>query len=201
AEISLLQSFASQAVIAMEVARLLTEQHEALERQTATAELLQIINFSPGDPKPVFEAILEKSLSLCEASFGLMNTHDGERFLRVAQRGLPPAFNEWRDANPVSSVGIPQAFQRLIAGDRVVHRVDVRMSEAYPSDPNVRALVDLAGARTEMIVPLRRGHTVCGMFKDFRPESRAVHGKQTAMVHNFAAPAGTPMDTSATLVV
>jgi adenylate cyclase len=193
-QIVLLQTFAAQAVIAMENARLLTETREALEQQTATAELLQIINSSPGDLKPVFEAILEKSLSLCEASFGLMNTYDGERFLRAAQRGLPPAFNEWRDANPVSSVGIPEAFQRLIAGDRVVHRVDVRMSEAYPSDPNVRALVDLAGARTEMIVPLRRGHTVCGMVTIFRQEVRPFTEKQIALLQNFAAQAVIAME-------
>src|SRR5215475_9880259 len=133
------------------------ERDEALQRETANAEVLQVINSSPGNLAPVFEAILEKALRICSATFGAMASHDNGRLRRVAARGLPAAFNNWRLEHPVPQT---PSLQRLLAGEAVVHEPDLMAGEAYRhGNPDRRALVDLGGARSAVTVALRNHDT------------------------------------------
>src|SRR6516225_4394769 len=107
----------------MENARLLTETREALEQQTATAEVLQVINSSPGDLAPVFDVMLERAMHLCEAAFGILSTYDGENLQAVAWRGVPaPAAEFFR--RPIK---LPSASDtaRLLRGEAFVQAADV----------------------------------------------------------------------------
>ncbi len=165
-QIELVRTFADQAVIAIENTRLITEQREALEQQTATAEVLQVINASPGNLTPVFDAILEKAMRLCGAAFGSLYTYDGQRFHSAAQRGVPDAYAEFRAANP-PEVRPLSGPARLLETRRPVHIQDVRTSESYlAGNPSARALADLGGARSNLLVPLLKDEAGTGLHID-----------------------------------
>ena len=188
-QIELVQSFAAQAVIAIENARLLNELRESLEQQTATAEVLQVINASPGDLVPVFDVMLDKAIRLCEGTFGQMYVYDGRHFRPVASRGVPPAYTEWLEKVPEEWFHTA-AHQRLLAGERLVHVPDLGASDAYQSgNPMRQALVELGGARTLLSVALVKDAALVGVFTVFRQESRPFTDKQIALVQNFAAQA------------
>jgi GAF domain-containing protein len=170
---------------------------EALAREAAMAEVLQVINSSPGDVASVFDAIISKALTLCEAAFGVLWRDDGGLLRAAAIHGVTPEYADFltRDAYQPAAPGSANA--RLVAGSNVDHLADVADSEDYRSgNPLPRALVDLGGGRTLLAVALRRGKTYLGNIVICRREVRPFSEKQIALLQNFAAQAVIAIETA-----
>ncbi len=187
--VQLLQTFADQAVIAIENTRLFNETKEALERQTAISDILEVINRSPGKLTPVFDTILEKATLLCQASFGVLSMYAGDDLHQVvAMRNVPPAIANLF-AEPVR-LGAETGLGRLVRGESFVHISDAADDEGYrQGNPVRRALVDVAGTRTYLAIPLLKDGGFVGAFTIYRREIRLFNDKQIALLQSFAAQA------------
>src|SRR5262249_6053911 len=146
-------------------------------------------NSSPGDLAPVFDAMLEKAIRLCEASFGLMFTVDGNRVNMVSARDVPHELSDFLTHHP-PGIGPNTFFGRAILSRSLLQAADMRTEEAYHSgQPLTLTAVDFAGVRALLMAPLVRDETVLGVFAIFRREVRAFTDKQIALLQNFAAQA------------
>ena len=193
-QIELVRTFADQAVIAIENTRLITETHEALEQQTATAEVLQVINASPGDLAPVFDTMLEKATRLCEAHTGHLFRFENGAFFRLASHGVPEEFDKLfpRDTPvPLVPNSVPA---RMIETRSVVHVRDQREDESYRLGTPDEVGAVQAGIRTVLFVPLIKESQVVGHFTMHRMEVKPFTEKQIALLQNFAAQAVIAMD-------
>jgi GAF domain-containing protein len=158
-------------------------------------EVLQVINSSPGDLGPVFDAMLEKRLRLCDAAFGMLWTYEGGVWNAVALRQVPPDYAAFLGGSPhPPSAGT--ALGRISRGEHLVHIADVAAEELYRTgdDPHRSRLVELAGARTFLVVPMRNDEKLLGAFSLYRQEVRPFADKQIGLLQNFAAQAVIAME-------
>jgi GAF domain-containing protein len=191
-QIDLVQTFADQAVIAIENVRLFDEVQartrelsEALERQTATAEVLRVISSSPGELEPVFATMLDNAVRICEAKFGTLYLCEGDGFRAVAMHNAPPAFAEARamvvHPRPDTSLGDAAHTRQAVQID------DVTTSQAYvEADPFVVAAVARGGYRTVLSVPMFKEGALIGVISIYRQEVRPFNDKQIELVTSFA---------------
>jgi GAF domain-containing protein len=196
-QIALVQNFAAQAVIAIENARLLNELRqrtddltESLEQQTAAADVLRIISTSPGDLAPVFDSMLRNATKLCDAKFGNLFLRNGDGFRSVAMYSMPSIYARSYEQEPFISLARlhPHAPLAQIAETRdIVHISDLMLERSYlERDPRIVALVETAGARTDLLVPMQKDDKIVGAFAIYRQEVRLFTDKQIELVKNFA---------------
>jgi GAF domain-containing protein len=191
-QIELLTTFADQAVIAIENVRLFEAEQqrtreltESLEQQTATSEVLQVISSSPGDLQPVFEAMLENAVRICDAKFGNIYRFDGDTLRVVAAHGTPAAFLTDRQGSAIVVSGT-SVTARMARTKAVIHVEDLIADPAYVDrNPTTVAAVELGGVRTYLAVPMLKDNELIGGFALSRQEVRPFSGKQVALVTSF----------------
>ena len=178
-QIELVTNFASQAVIAIENARLLNELRESLQQQTATADVLKVISRSAFDLGPVFETVVENAVRLCGADRGFLFRFDGELLRMAAFYNASPELTEWVRQNPITP-GRRTVSARAALERRTVQVPDVQADSEYAS---VR---DVAPIRTTLGVPMLKGDTLVGVIAIYRLEVRPFTDQQIALVETFA---------------
>ena len=155
------------------------------QQQTATADVLQVISSSPGDLKPVFEAILANATRICEAKFGNLHLYQDGGFPVVAQHGAPAIYADLRQRQPMIRPSPGSSLDLVARTKRVVHIADVAADPAHDQHP----LVTLGGARSLLCVPMLKEDELIGSIGIYRQEVRPFTGKQIALLTNFAAQA------------
>src|SRR5262245_59795230 len=191
--IQLLQTFADQAVIAIENVRLFEakqqrtrELSESLEQQMATSEVLKVISSSPGELGPVFQVMLRNAITICQATFGMMFKFSDGAFSAIASYGDEPAF--LTEQSHAVSEHPHNPLSRMVVSKEPVHVADLRTEQAYlDRDPRIVAMVEDAGARTLLDVPMLKDGDLIGAILVYRKEVRAFTDKQIELVQNFAA--------------
>ena len=150
-QIELLTNFAAQAVIAIENTRLLNELKQSLEQQTATADVLRIISSSPGELEPVFQAMLENAVRICEAKFGILSLSESDSFRVVAMHNAPPAYVDFRRREPtfVPTGNMGLALARAVAMKRAVQIADIA-DLGDNDDAQARIFIAVTAARSRL---------------------------------------------------
>ena len=197
-EIELAETFADQAVIAIENVRLFDEVQartrdlsESLEQQTATSEVLKVISSSPGELEPVFNAILANATRICEATFGNLFLLEGHILRAVAVHSKEIHADQWRRDPEIDLREHPKyRSARVLTTKQVVHIPDLRTDVSYlEKDSRVVGVVEIAGARTFLSVPMLKEGEIIGTIAMYRQEVRPFTDKQIELVQNFAAQA------------
>jgi len=162
---------------------------EALERQTATSEVLQVISSSPGDLKPVFAAILEKATRICDGTFGTLWLAEGNALRIVAMHGESPAHSGASGELPARP-GPKTVIGRVADTRSIVHVADLGAEAVYrQGDPVAVRLVEQMGIHTILGVPIIKDDDLIGVIALYRQEVRPFTEDQTALLTNFAAQA------------
>ena len=164
------------------------ELQEALEQQAATTEVLEVISRSPGELESMFQIILANTMRICDAKFGHLLLYNGETFTTGAVYGAPPAFLEARKHQPIIRPDPAVPIGRLVATKKMIHIPDITKEDIYINrvSSTFSALVDQAGARTLLNVPMLKDEQLIGVLAIYRQEVRPFTDKQIKLLENFA---------------